>query len=78
MMIEGTTKNNNALRVSVKGDRDPGYAGTAQMLTESALCMIMNKDELPDRTGVLTPAAAFGDTPIKRLAGKGIEFKYYE
>ena len=78
MMIVGTTKNNNILRVNVKGSRDPGYAGTAQMLTESALCMIMNKDELPDRAGVLTPAAAFGDTPIKRLAGKGIEFKYHE
>ena len=78
MMIEGTTKNNNALRVSVKGDRDPGYAGTAQMLTESALCMIMNEDKLPDRYGVLTPAVAFGDTPIKRLAGKGIEFKHHE
>ena len=71
-------KNDHTLSVSVTGNHDPGYAGTAQMLVESALCIILNRDQLPDRIGVLTPAAALGDILIRRLAGKGIEFKRHE
>ena len=76
--LEGKIKNDHTLSVSVTGNHDPGYAGTAQMLVESALCIILNRDQLPDRIGVLTPAAALGDILIRRLAGKGIEFKRNE
>lgn len=36
------------------------------MLGESALCLALDRDRLPDRAGVLTPATAMGTT----LAGK--------
>ena len=44
-------------KVAAKGD--PGYAATAVMMGEAALCLAL--DQLPDRFGVLTPATAMGD-----------------
>tara|TARA_B100001250_G_scaffold412703_1_gene444619 strand:+ start:5495 stop:6748 length:1254 start_codon:yes stop_codon:yes gene_type:complete len=55
-------------------DRDPGYAGTARMLGESAICLSLYKKELPDSYGVLTPAAALGKILIKNLKQKGMKF----
>jgi short subunit dehydrogenase-like uncharacterized protein len=53
---------------SMSQDGDPGYAATAVLLGESALALACDRDELPDRHGVLTPASAMGDTLLKRLA----------
>jgi short subunit dehydrogenase-like uncharacterized protein len=55
----------------VKGG-DPGYGETSKMLAESALCLA--HDELPERSGQLTPAVAMGDALIGRLQRAGIEF----
>ncbi len=54
---------------------DPGYAATAVMLGESALCLAVDRDRLPDRAGVLTPATAMGTTLAGRLrtAGQTLE-----
>ena len=60
---------------TVTGDKDPGYSGTAIMLTESALSVILNNEEIPKKFGVLTPASAIGKILIKRLKTKGIIFK---
>ena len=57
---------------TVTGDKDPGYSGTAIMLTESALSVILNNEEIPKKFGVLTPASAIGKILIKRLKTKGI------
>ena len=65
----------NHISCTVTGDKDPGYSGTAIMLTESALSIILNKEEIPRKFGVLTPASAIGKTLIKRLKTKGIIFK---
>jgi short subunit dehydrogenase-like uncharacterized protein len=51
---------------------DPGYDETAKMLAESALCMAF--DEVPDRAGQLTTAAAMGRPLIDRLNAAGIRF----
>ncbi|MGA9679691.1 MAG: saccharopine dehydrogenase NADP-binding domain-containing protein [Mycobacterium sp.] len=51
---------------------DPGYAATAVLLGESALALACDRDELPDRHGVLTPASAMGDVLLKRLAAAGV------
>ncbi|HEX8101456.1 MAG TPA: saccharopine dehydrogenase NADP-binding domain-containing protein [Solirubrobacteraceae bacterium] len=56
-------------RVAAKGD--PGYAATAVMLGESALCLARDEDRLPDRAGVLTPAVAMGHVLIERLRAAG-------
>jgi short subunit dehydrogenase-like uncharacterized protein len=50
---------------------DPGYKATAVMLAESALSLALHRDVLPNRTGVLTPAAAIGDVLIERLESAG-------
>lgn len=60
------------LRVRVTGDKEPGYAATAGMLGESAVCLA--KDELPERFGVLTPASAMGGALLQRLPTAGVRF----
>ena len=59
----------------VTGDRDPGYAGTAKMISESALSLILEGESTPDVSGVLTPASGIGDVVVDRLSDKGIVFK---
>ncbi len=52
---------------------DPGYGETSKMLAESALCLA--HDDLPERSGQLTPAVAMGQALIDRLNRAGIEFR---
>jgi short subunit dehydrogenase-like uncharacterized protein len=51
---------------------DPGYGETAKMLGESALCLAF--DDVPDRAGQLTTAAAMGAPLIDRLRRAGLTF----
>lgn len=51
---------------------DPGYAATAVLLGESALTLALDRDRLPNRCGVLTPASAMGDALLERLAAAGV------
>ncbi|GGP17365.1 saccharopine dehydrogenase NADP-binding domain-containing protein [Nonomuraea glycinis] len=51
---------------------DPGYGETAKMLAESALCLAF--DDVPDRAGQLTTAAALGRPLIDRLQRAGLTF----
>jgi len=66
------TENGEKLRGRVEGDSDPGYGETAKMLAESALCLA--RDELGERSGVLTPATAMGMTLVERLRAAGMRF----
>jgi len=50
---------------------DPGYAATSVMLGETALCLALDRDHLPDRAGVLTPATAMGAALTARLRSAG-------
>jgi saccharopine dehydrogenase (NAD+, L-glutamate forming) len=65
----------NKISCSVIGDRDPGYSGTAKMLTEAALSIILDQKKIPQNYGVLTPASGIGMTLINRLESKGVVFK---
>jgi short subunit dehydrogenase-like uncharacterized protein len=56
-------------RIEARGD--PGYAATSVMLGESALCLALDRDRLPDRAGVLTPATAMGAILAERLTSAG-------
>lgn len=60
-------------RIAAQGD--PGYAATAVMFGESALALALQRDELPDRAGVLTPATAMGDVLADRLRAAGFEIR---
>ncbi|MCX4242766.1 saccharopine dehydrogenase family protein [Paraliomyxa miuraensis] len=53
---------------------DPGYGHTAKMIAEAARCLAEDRDRLPARHGVLTPAAAMGEVLIERLRQTGMEF----
>jgi short subunit dehydrogenase-like uncharacterized protein len=55
----------------VSGSGDPGYAATAVMLGESVLCLALDGDRLPSRTGSLTPATAMGPALVERLRTAG-------
>jgi short subunit dehydrogenase-like uncharacterized protein len=60
----------------VEGKEDPGYSGTAKMLTESALALALHGDELGYKGGgVLTPAVAIGMPLVERLRRKGFVFR---
>ncbi|KAJ7601182.1 Saccharopine dehydrogenase-domain-containing protein [Mycena floridula] len=59
--------------ISAKGD--PGYYLSPIMLAESALCIALSKDSLPElgkRGGILTPSVAFGNVLVDRLRETGI------
>jgi short subunit dehydrogenase-like uncharacterized protein len=55
---------------------DPGYGETSKMLAEAALCLA--HDDLPERSGQLTPAVAMGHKLIKRLKRAGLRFEVLE
>ncbi|MDX6200288.1 MAG: hypothetical protein QOJ79_3439 [Actinomycetota bacterium] len=71
--VEITTRTSTGARyvatVAAKGD--PGYAATAVMFAESALCL--GTDDLTTPGGVVTPAVAMGDHLVKRLQARGFE-----
>ena len=60
-------------RVEAQGD--PGYGATSVMLGESALCLALEGDRLPDRAGVLTPATGMGNVLADRLRAAGQTFE---
>ncbi len=52
---------------------DPGYASTAKMLGESALCLAY--DELSSPGGMLTPSVAMDGSLLARLRAAGLAFQ---
>lgn len=71
MEVRTTTSSGRRYLAVVAAQADPGYAGTAVMLAESALCLVEDEKRLPARAGVLTPATAFGDVLVGRLRHRG-------
>ena len=63
----------NTAKVSVKGDRDPGYGSTSKMIAECAVCLLIQSGETTG--GIWTPAPALGKDLINRLqANAGLTF----
>jgi short subunit dehydrogenase-like uncharacterized protein len=56
---------------AIEAQGDPGYAATSVMLGETALCLALDRDQLPDAAGVLTPATAMGAALAARLSSAG-------
>ena len=78
LLLIGKIDGEKKVSMTITGDRDPGYAGTAKMLAEAALSLLLEEKNIPKSYGVLTPAASFGDVIIDRLKNKGIIFKIDE
>ncbi|UPK32108.1 saccharopine dehydrogenase NADP-binding domain-containing protein [Bradyrhizobium sp. 186] len=53
------------VRAAVKGDLDPGYASTAKIISECAICLLRDATDVP--AGFWTPGAAMQHKLIKRL-----------
>ncbi|WP_026917374.1 saccharopine dehydrogenase family protein [Gordonia shandongensis] len=73
-----TTTSGRRYRSQMRAHGDPGYKATAVMLGESALALALDRDALPDRSGVLTPAVAMGDVLVDRLQTAGFVVEAHE
>lgn len=51
---------------------DPGYKATSVLLGECGLALALDRDNLSDLRGVLTPVAAMGDVLLARLPAAGV------
>lgn len=60
--------------VRIEGKGDPGYQLTSLLLSESALCLALDEANLPEVSGVLTPATAMGRALTNRLIAAGMVF----
>jgi len=70
LLYVGLAPDGRQVRVSVRGDGDPGYDLTAKMIAECALCLLRDTPEVP--AGIWTPGAAMGDRLITRLVDHAV------
>lgn len=71
----GRAANGTSLRVSVTGDRDPGYGSTAKMISETALCLASDPQRTLAAGGVWTAGSALGMLLLRRLEERaGLRF----
>ena len=74
VLFAGSNDKGDSLRVSVKGDKDPGYGSTSKMIAESAVCLVKNPGAASG--GIWTPASAMGSLLIDRLQqNAGLSFQ---
>jgi short subunit dehydrogenase-like uncharacterized protein len=74
LLFVGLAPDGRQVRISVKGDRDPGYGSTSKMISECAVCLLRDTPGVP--AGIWTPGAAMGDRLIKRLVDNaGLTFE---
>ncbi|KAL7637794.1 UNVERIFIED_CONTAM: hypothetical protein RMT77_011406 [Armadillidium vulgare] len=65
----------NVKKIAQVTGPDPGYFGTAAIVTQCALTVLKEKDKLPERGGVFTPGSAFLKTNlISNLEKRGFSF----
>jgi short subunit dehydrogenase-like uncharacterized protein len=65
VLMVGEHTDGRSVRISVKGDKDPGYGSTSKMIAESAVCLVKNPDL--GSGGIWTTAPVMGEALIKRL-----------
>ena len=75
LLGEGTSKSGAPVKLEgkVASQGDPGYAATARMLSEAALCLAF--DTPSAEGGVLTPASSMGMKLVERLRRAGMTFE---
>jgi short subunit dehydrogenase-like uncharacterized protein len=73
----GTDQEGTPFRVrgKIRGEKDPGYGGTAIMLSEAAMTLAVDREQVSGPGGVLTPAVALGEPLIERLRDAGMTFE---
>lgn len=74
VLFLGIDGDGSQVRVSVHGDKDPGYGCTSKMIAEAAICLV--KERIDVAGGIWTPGAAMQGALIARLqANAGMQFK---
>ena len=73
----GKNKNNEKYKLRMFCKGDPGYKSTAKLICESALCLALNSENLPNTNagGVLTTSTGLGSTLIDRLKNADVLFE---
>ena len=56
---------------TIKGG-DPGYEETSKFISEMALCILLQKDQLLKNKGILSPVECTGNLLVDRLRDAGI------
>jgi short subunit dehydrogenase-like uncharacterized protein len=70
-----TTTTGARYRATMSQKGDPGYKATSVLLGESGLALALDRDQLSDLRGVLTPAAAMGDALMARFPAAGVSLE---
>jgi short subunit dehydrogenase-like uncharacterized protein len=73
--IHTRTSTGARYKCTVSAQGDPGYKATAVMLGEAGLCLALDRDRSPQRSGVLTPATAMGLPLVDRLRAADFKFE---
>ncbi|MEG3439653.1 saccharopine dehydrogenase NADP-binding domain-containing protein [Pannus brasiliensis CCIBt3594] len=74
----GFAEDGRVVRGEISDRGDPGNRATVKFLCESALALVLNKEELPGgsrRGGILTPATGLGDVLARRLRDAGMKIE---
>ena len=66
--------NKNEVTTTISG-KDPGYGETSKFISEMALCILLQKDQLIKDRGILTPVECTGELMVKRLLDSGNSIK---
>lgn len=75
LRARGRTAGGRTAEVVIADVGDPGNRVTVKCACESVLALALDRDELPARVGVLTPAVAMGDVLVRRLAAAGMRIE---
>ena len=75
--LHAETPDGRKYRSTVAAQGDPGYKATAMMMGETALCLALDGDRMPDRAGVLTPASGIGQPLVDRLRTAGMTLEVH-
>ena len=68
-------KDTNKIVKTIISGGDPGYGETSKFISEIALCIINDFDQLKNTKGILTPIECTGDLLIQRLQKAGIKIE---
>lgn len=72
--FSGETGDGQKIRLTVTGDRDPGYGSTSKIIAETALFLLRDTPDGPG--GIFTPGAALGAPLAERLEARaGLTFR---
>ena len=75
ILFIGEWPDGRTLRLSVRGDKDPGYGSTSKILGESAVWLTRDVSREQTPGGMWTPASAFGLGLVERLQrNAGLKF----